>query len=154
MSELTPKTTMYFDDFTLGQVFLTPGRTITETDITMYAYLSGDYTAIHTDAEYAKSTQFGERVAHGPLGAVVSGGLLVRLGIFEGSALAALEHHWVFKGPIRINDTIHARVTIVDMRETSDGKRGVIERQVEIVNHRGEVVQIGKAKMLIAKRPA
>lgn len=145
--------TMYYEDFEVGQVFETAGRTVTETDIMMYAYLSADYTAIHTDAEYAKTTVFGERVAHGPIGAVISGGLLVRLGIFEGSALAALEHHWVFKGPIRINDTITARVTIADLRETSDGRRAVLERKVEIVNQRGEVVQIGHAKMLIAKRP-
>lgn len=149
-----PDATMYFDDFEVGQVFETVGRTITETDIMMYAYLSADYTRIHTDAEYAKSTAFGERVAHGPLGAVVSGGLLVRLGIFEGSALAALEHHWVFHGPIRINDTVHCRITIVDMKETSDGRRGVLQRKVEIVNQRGEVVQTGHAKMLVSKRPA
>ncbi|MQA24138.1 MAG: dehydratase [Micromonosporaceae bacterium] len=144
---------MYFEDFSLGQVFVTAARTITETDILTYAYLSGDHTALHTDAEYAKGTIFGERIAHGPLGAVISGGLLVRLGIFEGSALAALEHHWVFKGPIRLNDTIHSRVTIVELRETSDGERGVLQRKVEIVNQRGEVVQTGHAKLLIAKRP-
>jgi acyl dehydratase len=147
-------TTMYFEDFSLGQEFVTAARTITETDILTYAYLSGDHTAIHTDAEFAKTTQFGERIAHGPLGAVISGGLLVRLGIFEGSAVAALEHHWVFKGPIRLNDTIHSRVTIVALRETSDGRRGVLQRKVEIVNQRGEVVQIGHAKMLMSKRPA
>jgi len=145
--------TMYFEDFALDQVFLTAGRTITETDVMTYAYLSGDHTALHTDAEHAKGTVFGERIAHGPLGAVISGGLLVRLGIFEGSALAALEHHWVFKGPIKFGDTIHSRVTIVELRETSDGRRGVLQRKVEIVNQRGEVVQIGHAKMLIAKRP-
>lgn len=144
---------MYFDDFEVGQVFDTPGRTITETDILTYAYLSGDHSRMHTDAEYAKQTPFGVRVAHGPLGAVISGGLLVRLGIFEGSAIAALEHHWIFKGPIRLNDTIHCRVTIIDKRLTSDGRRGVIERQVEIINQNGEVAQIGRAKMMIMRRP-
>lgn len=152
---VAPRTaTMWFEDFSVGQVFVTAARTITETDVLTYAYLSGDHTAIHTDEEFAKTTPFGTRIAHGPLGAVISGGLLVRLGIFEGSAIAALEHHWVFKGPIKLGDTVHTRVTIVDLRETRDGRRGVLQRKVEIVNQRGEVVQIGHAKMLIAKRPA
>src|ERR1700732_1547974 len=91
----------YFDDLQVGQEFITAGRTVTETDIQMFAMLSGDWSPIHTDDEFAQKSIFGRRVAHGPLGIVISVGLMVRMGVLEGTALAGLEYSdWVFKKPI------------------------------------------------------
>ena len=61
-------TGMYWEEWVVGAEFETAGRTITEADIIMYAGLSGDYAPLHIDEEYAKKTQFGGRIAHGPLG--------------------------------------------------------------------------------------
>jgi acyl dehydratase len=143
----------YFDDLAIGQEFITSGRTVTETDIQMFAMLTGDWSRIHTDEEFARQSIFGKRVAHGPLGLIISVGLMVRMGVFEGTALAGLEYSdWVFKAPICIGDTVHCRMTITETRLTSDGKRGVIQRQMELINQRGEVVQVGKARNLMARR--
>jgi acyl dehydratase len=61
---------MFFEEFQVGQQIVTAGRTITEADIVHYAGLSGDYNQIHTDAEFASRSVFGQRVAHGLLQSV------------------------------------------------------------------------------------
>src|SRR3989304_5247396 len=58
----------FFEEFTAGQRYTTPGRTVTESDIVTFAGLTGDFNSIHTDAVYAKTSSFGERVAPGMLG--------------------------------------------------------------------------------------
>jgi len=69
-------TGLYFEEFQLNATFNSRGRTITETDIVNFAGLSGDYNPMHTDAEYASKTMFGERVAHGMLGLSIAVGAL------------------------------------------------------------------------------
>ena len=58
---------LYYEDMELGLKVVTAGRTISEADIMMFAGISGDWNAIHVDAEFAKTSAFGERVAHGLL---------------------------------------------------------------------------------------
>ena len=53
----------YFDEIQVGEAYESPGRTVTEADIVMFAGLSGDYNVLHTDAEFMKSSIFGERIA-------------------------------------------------------------------------------------------
>ena len=78
----------YFDEFVVGDEFVTPSRTITETDVVMFAAMSGDYNELHTSEEYMKKSQFGKRLVHGLLGLSVSHGLMFRLGLVEGTAIA------------------------------------------------------------------
>ncbi|MDW7673364.1 MAG: MaoC/PaaZ C-terminal domain-containing protein [Bacillota bacterium] len=68
----------YFEDINVGDVFISPGRTITEADVVNFAALSGDYNQLHTDAEHCKSNMFGQRIAHGLLGVAIAGGLKSR----------------------------------------------------------------------------
>lgn len=82
---------MYFEDFEVGQRFTTPARTVTEADVVNFAGVSGDYNPIHTDAEFAKSTPFGQRIAHGLLVLSMLTGLRQRAGHFEGTIIAWLE---------------------------------------------------------------
>src|SRR5438552_8752467 len=66
----------YFDDIELGEEYESPGRTVTEADIVIFAGLSGDYNVLHTDAEIMKQSIFGERIAHGLLGLTMQAGLV------------------------------------------------------------------------------
>jgi 3-hydroxybutyryl-CoA dehydratase len=59
-----------------------PGRTITETDIVMFAAFTGDWHPLHTNVEFAKKTIFGERIAHGMLTLCVGSALMFRLGMY------------------------------------------------------------------------
>lgn len=144
---------LYFEDFTVGQVFTSPARTITETDIVMFAALSGDYNAMHTDAAYAQTTPFGERIAHGVLGLAIANGLKWRLGLTDGTALAFMSMTWKFSGAIKIGDTIHVRMRVGDLKPTSKPDRGILVQVVEVVNQDGQVVQEGEQVVLMKRRP-
>jgi acyl dehydratase len=141
----------FYEDFRVGEKFTTPARTITEADVSLFAGLSGDYNPVHTDAEYAKTTAFGQRVAHGPLGIALVSGLLSRLGIFDGTAAASLGIDWKFRGPILIGDTLHVEMSVNSMRETRDPSRGIIVRDVQLVNQKGEVVQEGTSTLMMLR---
>ena len=136
---------LYFEEFNVGDVFTTPSRTVTETDVVNFAGVSGDFNQIHMDHAFCKSeTPFGRPLAHGLLVLSMATGLLYRLGVFDGTAIAMLGlDEWRFLKPVFFGDTIHVRMTILEKRQTSQPGRGVIKRKFEIVNDRSEIVQEG-----------
>lgn len=143
-------TTYYFEDFEVGQVFESGGRTITETDLTFFSMLSGDWNPVHADAEYAKTTRFGERVVHGALGIAVSTGMLHELGIFHDSVIAMLGfRNWNFLKPLLVNNTIRLRLTITDVSPGKSGNSGKVGRRFELLNENNEVVQEGESDVLV-----
>jgi acyl dehydratase len=141
---------LYFDDFFIGQKFVTKARTVTEEDVVNFAALSWDHNRLHTDAEYAASTKYGQRIAHGLLGMIIHSGLAYQL--TEESILAFLELTWQFKLPIYIGDTIHVEQTVKEMREISKPNQGILTFEKEVFNQKGDVVQTGTTTILIAKR--
>src|SRR2546428_13390287 len=95
----------YFDDIQVGEEYESPGRTVTEADIVLFAGLSGDYNVLHTDAEFMKQSIFGERIAHGLLGLAIQAGLFTRAPpAYAPGAFVGLR--WKFKGPTTIGGTI------------------------------------------------
>jgi len=89
LQEEKKMTGLYFEEFQVGQKITTVGRTIAESDIFAFAWLSGDYNQLHTDAEFSKGTPFGQRVAHGLLGLSVASGLIMRTGVLEGTVIGS-----------------------------------------------------------------
>src|SRR5262245_59208851 len=144
----------YYDDFEIADEFVTPGRTVTEADVMLFAGLTGDYNRIHTDAEYMKGSMFGERIAHGLLGLSLVNGLKYRTDYDSDGVLAFLGLTWKFSGPIRFGDTIHAVIRIASKRETSKPDRGIMIQTIQLINQRGEVVQEGEFTSMIKRRPA
>ena len=143
----------YFEEFEMGDTVESVGRTITETDIVTFAGLSGDYNQLHTDAEFAKGTIFGERVAHGLLGLAIASGLAQRLGFIEGTAQAFRELGWKFRGAILIGDTIRARFVVCEKKKMRRLGGGLVTFDAVILNQRDEIVQKGKWKILIENAP-
>lgn len=143
---------LYYEDYHVGQEFVTKSRTVTEADVVNFAALSWDTNALHTDAEFAKKTPFGERIAHGMLGIVIHSGLSQMLGIMEGTLLAFLGMTWSFLLPIKIGDTVHVVQRVKEMRETSKANRGLVTFEKELVNQRGEIVQKGTTTVLLARK--
>ena len=141
----------YFDEIEVGEEYVSPGRTVTEADIVIFAGLSGDYNVLHTDAEFMKKSIFGERIAHGLLGLAIQSGLLGR-GMRPYATLALLGLRWKFKGPIKIGDTITVRAKVIEKRETSRKDRGIITLQRQVLNQRGEVVQDGETDVMVERR--
>ena len=142
----------YFEDYAIGLEFVTPGRTITEADIVMFAALTGDYNRLHTDAEYMRDSAFGERIAHGLLGLSIVNGLKYRTDIDSDGIIAFLGLTWSFSGPIKIGDTIHALLRVVSSRATSKPDQGIVVKAVQVYNQRGEIVQQGEFTMLVKRR--
>ncbi|HEX6055990.1 MAG TPA: MaoC/PaaZ C-terminal domain-containing protein [Intrasporangium sp.] len=145
---------MFFEDFSVGQTFTSQGRTITETDVVLFAGWSWDTNPPHTDAESMKESRFGERIAHGMLGLSVGIGLASRLGIFEDSSIALLGvDGWRFHAPLRMGDTVHVTVEITGTRLTSAGDAGILSRRFTLTNQDGVVVQSGDIGLMVATRP-
>ena len=144
---------VYFEDIQVGEEYASPGRTVTEADVVIFAGLSGDYNVLHTDAELMKSSLFGERIAHGLLGLSIQQGLLDRVVTAQViGPLAAVK--WKFKGPIKIGDTIHVEARVAAKRDGEQAGWGVVTVARRIVNQRGEVVQEGETDQLVGRRPA
>jgi acyl dehydratase len=142
----------YFDDIEVGEEYESPGRTVTETDIVIFAGLSGDYNVLHTDAEFMKQSIFGERIAHGLLGLSIQSGLFTRATLpYATIALSGLR--WKFKGPIKIGDTIRVRARVTAKKETDKPERGLVTLERRVVNQRDEVVQEGETDLLVERRP-
>jgi acyl dehydratase len=143
-------TPLYFDDFYVGQRFVTKARTVTEADVVNFAALTWDHNQLHTDAEYAATTMYGKRIAQGLLGVTFQAGLASPL--TEQSILAFLELKWQFKLPLYIGDTIHVEQVVKEMREDKQKDRGILTFEKEMINQRSEVVQTGTVTVLLAKR--
>ena len=139
----------YFEDFHVGQKFVTRARTVTEADVVNFACLSWDHNQLHTDGEYAAGTAYGRRIAHGLLGVAIHAGLAYQL--TEESLLAFLELTWQFKLPIFIGDTIHVEQVVKKMQASSKEDRGILTFEKKVVNQREEVVQTGTTTILLAK---
>lgn len=145
----------YLEDLAAGQTFVSPGRTITEADVMSFASWTNDNNQVHTDAEFAKSTRFGQRIVHGVLGTSLCLGLISRTGVFDGSAVALLGiDEWKFVAPLFIGDTVTCTVEVLSTRLTSSGTTGIVERTVSLRNQHGDVVQTGRMDIMVLTRAA
>ena len=145
----------YFEDYTVGEKFVSPGRTITESDITAFAGLTGDWHELHTNKQYADKTIFGERIAHGMLVFALGSALGLRLGKYvltPRSFIALYGFESVrFVNPVKIGDTLHLETEVKEMVEKDD-KRGLFTTENVIKNHRGEDCCIYKATALCGRK--
>ncbi|MGC8856349.1 MAG: MaoC/PaaZ C-terminal domain-containing protein [Anaerolineae bacterium] len=147
-------TGLYFEEFSLGQKIVTVGRTVAESDIMTFAGLSGDYNQIHTDAEFSKTTPFGQRVAHGLLGLSIASGLAMRTGVLEGTVIAFREiNEWKFVKPIYIGDTIHAEIEVTETKALPRIGGGSVTLAIEVKNQKSETLMRGTWTVLVASRP-
>lgn len=147
MSEMSIR---YFEDLEVGHKWKSARRTITETDIVNFAGLSGDFNPLHVDEEFAKTTIFGKRIAHGLLGLSISTGLESSEPPWLVMAFMGLD--WKFKKPIFIGDTVHYVSEIKNKKEGSKGDRGIVLMDRKLMNQKEEVVQEGTFTLLIKKR--
>ena len=101
---------MFFEDLRVGQK-ASFGKTVTESDVVLFAAVTGDTNPMHLNAEYAKNTIFGERIAHGMLAA----GLITKvLGTqLPGPGTIYLSQSLKFRAPVRIGQTVTATVEVV-----------------------------------------
>ena len=128
----------YFEDLPLGSVLVTPGITVTEGHVGLYAGLTSDGVtdpgAVPDLLPLCLSTGLGWRVPKPPL-----------------AVLAFMGFEWHIRAPLRVGDTIHSTARTAVKRSMREG--GVIIEERDVINQRGEVVQQGRFTFLVAKRP-
>lgn len=145
-----------YEDLVVGMRFRSPGRTITDADLVGFAGLTGDFSELHTSDVYARSSQFGRRVAHGMLGLAYAHGLMwARTGELRQTAIAFLGiSDWRFVGPIFVGDTIFVDYTLAELRDSrSRPTQAVATFDVTVVNQQGSTVQQGHKALLVSKVP-
>ncbi len=140
-----------FDEFSIGQRFETPSRTITEADIGTFAGLTGDYNPVHTDEVFATATGFGGRIAHGPMGIGIAFGLASRLDLIDGTVVALLGVTWDFKAPMRPGSTIRALIEVIETRNVSNPAHGLLGLSIALVDEADKPLQEGSARLLMRK---
>lgn len=143
---------LYWDDFEVGDQFVAPwGRTITDAHVLTFSGVAGDFQHLHVDDEYAKGSQFGARLAHGPLTAVTGLGMQVYTQVWR-NATAFLEEHHEYRLPVYIDDTLFSAMQVMATRVTSSGLGGVVNFRNDITNQRKELVCVSAYSMMIATR--
>ena len=145
---------LYWEEWDIGAEFESPARTVTEADIVMFAGLSGDYNPLHINEEYCRNTQFGTRIAHGPLVYAIAAGLIFQLHLYDDTLIAFLGFDSLkFTNPVKAGDTIHAKLKVLEKRESSRPDRGVMKRRLQVFNQRGEMVQDAVQAFLLKRKP-
>lgn len=142
----------YWDDAKVGDECVTGSITVTDAHILTYAELTGDFTPVHTDEEYAKTTPFGGRVAHGLFGLSIADGLKTQAD-YRFHPGMSLGWTWDFVAPIRLGDSLHVKFRVGSMRLTKRPGWGIVVLPSELINQRGEVVQRGEHRLMIPRRP-
>jgi acyl dehydratase len=143
----------FFEDYVIGTTRTSTGRTITETDIVLHAGQTGDFYPHHMDAEWCKTQDFKQRIAHGTLIFSVAVGQTAT-GEINPEAFSYGYDRLRFIRPVFIGDTLVARCTIKDKRD--DPKRsahGVVTELVESINQRGETVLAAEHLLLVKRKP-
>jgi 3-hydroxybutyryl-CoA dehydratase len=145
---------LYFEDFADRAPITSRGRTIAEADVVTFAGLTGDFVELHTNEEYAKTTKFGRRVAHGALVFGMSIGLATRTNLLEDTLLAfAGVDKLRFVAPVFIGDTIHIVKRVMERKEAG-AAQGTVVFETRVFNQRDELVLVYLDTMLIKRRPS
>lgn len=120
-------------------------KTCTEEDLLLFATVSGDINPVHLDDNYAKTTTFGRRIAHGMYtGALVSAALATKL---PGPGTIYLGQELKFKAPVFIDDTITVTLEV----ETLHPSKGIVGLLCRCSNQQGKIVATGKATVIAPK---
>jgi acyl dehydratase len=119
-----------------------------------YAGLVGDFNPLHTNAHFARTGPYGQRVVHGLLSAAIATGLLNQLGFYDGTAEAFGRFRFRFVRPVYFGDTLSMHVTVCEKRDIPRSpSRGIVAFEGWVRNQDGKNVVIGWWEMVMKKRP-
>ena len=143
----------YWDDFNLGDKFITPGMTITETHVVIFAGLVGDLHPNHTNEEVSKKGPFGGRIVHGTLTFSIATGLGDRSGIYKDSIIAWLgTNNLKALAPVKMGDTIHVEIVVKEKKETKKPERGIITLEYILLDQKSEKVMTFDFTLMMHKK--
>ena len=139
----------YYEDFKVGDVMISQGRTVTETHIVVFGGLSGDFHQLHMNAEFARKGPHGERIAYGFLILTMASGLM-DMDDIDAVAFYGMDKVR-FVGATKINDTIHIEREVVELIDKGD-LGGVVAFKVTVKNQKDEPACIFIMKLLVKSK--
>lgn len=133
--------TRHFDDYAVGESYTTHARTVTEADFVVHAGHTGDFFPHHMDAEWCRTQEFGQRIAHGTMILAFAAGMTARV-----INLVAFSYGYDrvrFVRPVHIGDTIRVEASIVNKRpDPKRAGRGFVDEECRVLNQREETVMV------------
>jgi acyl dehydratase len=142
----------FFEDYTVGSSRGSTGRTLTEADIVLHAGQTGDFYPHHMDAEWCRTQDFKQRIAHGTL--VFSIAVGQTAAEINPEAFSYGYDRLRFIRPVFIGDTLTSRCTVKEKRDDPKRPRhGFVVELVEAINQRGETVLAAEHLLLVRRRP-
>lgn len=145
---------LYWEDFEADDHFPAPwGRTITDAHVLAFSGVAGDFQHLHVDELYARASDFGGRIAHGPLTSVTGLGMQVYTQVWR-NAMAFLEERHEYRLPVRIGDTVFSTMVVLEVRATKRLDRGIVFFRNDITNQDGALVCVSHYTMMIRRRPS
>jgi len=142
---------LFFDDFEVGQKWVSPRRTVTESDVVGFANMTGDSNPLHVDFDFAAKSHYRQPVAHGLLGLTWVAGLGSYFPCVNTLAFVAVRD-WEFQRPIYFGDTVYVE-TVCKSKVVSGRKTGKVTWLRTLMNQRSQVVQQGVFETLVAIKP-
>lgn len=141
-----------YEELVVGEEFVSPTRTIAESDLYLFAGLTGDLTDFHISIEAARKSVFPERPAHGLLLLGLANGLFLQIGVVHGTTMALTGVDWRFRAPAFIGDTIKLVISVERKQEVQNRERGLVFWHARLENQRGEILGDGHFVRFIKRR--
>ena len=141
---------LFYEDIEVGQVWISPRRTVTESDVINFASMTGDYNPLHVDYDFASKSHYRQPIAHGLLGMSWVAGLGSYFPSVNTLAFMAVRD-WEFQRPLYFGDTVHVETKCIS-RELTGRRTGKVSWRRKLINERDEVVQSGIFETLVALR--
>lgn len=144
-----------FDELAVGMHGRSPGRTLSEADLSFSCMISGGWHPIHADVEFARKTDLKQRILHGSYCVLLATGLAAELPALGGAVITDLGiNDWRYLTPVFIGDTIYAEVEITNLRISKNPTRGVLERRIRLIKADGSIAQEGTSFLLVHREGA
>ena len=142
-----------WEEMSIGAVYRTRGRTVSETDIVNFVNLCGFTEPLFMDMEYvARESLFGRRAAPGALTFALAEGLVIQTGLIHGTGMAWLGGEIRLAAPVLAGDTIRVEIEVADKRETKKTDRGIVTYRHRILNQRDELVMEARVQRMVRRR--
>lgn len=141
---------MLYDEWELDKAYITPARTIRESDVTGYCALSGDYNPMYTNEIYASKTTYKNPIVPGGLTFIIANGLDCQTLWVDGSYIGLLDQQMSFLKPVYVGDTIYLTMTPTAKRLSRKPGRGIITYRISVFNQKEEMVMDGTWVILMA----
>ena len=143
----------YWEEFEIGNKFVTGARTVTEADRTNFCGLAGIYNPLFMDQDFAEKSLFKQRAVPGPLVYIIATGCWMRMGHFDGTVIAFLGLDKMRALiPVRIGDTIYSEVEFTNKRETRDPNRGILQALHKVLNQNEEEVMRFEMTYMVGRK--